>query len=72
MERELTHGIILLAAALHKSQSSPSGGRRNFNKAVAHLQRIPSIYGGIRVLDLVEEARRGLQNPFYQPGFPTL
>lgn len=72
MERELTHGIILLAAALHKSQSSPSGGWRNFRKAVAHLQSIPRVYGGIRVLDLAGEAQRGLQNPFYRPGFPTL
>ncbi|GIW24720.1 DUF309 domain-containing protein [Meiothermus sp.] len=72
-ERELTHGIILLAAALHKAQTNPTGGWRNFDKALKHLENLPQAYQGIRVQALVEEVRRALQdNLQHRPGFPLL
>lgn len=68
-QRELTHGIILLAAALHKAKTNPTGGQRNFAKALKHLDGIPEIYEGIRVADLINETRRALAHPPYQPVF---
>ncbi len=71
-ERELTQGIILLAAALHKARTNPTGGWRNFAKALKHLEKVPLEYQGIRVAALVEEVRRALREPQTQPGFPLL
>lgn len=71
-DRELTHGIILLAAALHKAKTSPTGGWRNFRKALRHLEEIPEIYQGIRVAELIQETRQKLETPSYHPGFPLL
>lgn len=72
-ERELTHGIILLAAALHKAKTNHRSGWRNFDKALKHLQSLPEAYQGIRVRALVEEVRRALQeNLQHQPDFPLL
>jgi predicted metal-dependent hydrolase len=71
-DRELTHGIILLAAALHKARTSPTGGWRNFHKALRHLEDIPETYQGIRVAELIEEVRKTLETPSYRPGFPLL
>jgi predicted metal-dependent hydrolase len=68
-ERELTHGIILLAAALHKAKTSPSGGWRNFAKALRHLEGLPSELEGIAVARLIEEVRNGLEDPEYKPRF---
>ncbi|MCS7069549.1 MAG: DUF309 domain-containing protein [Meiothermus sp.] len=72
-DRELTQGIILLAAALHKAQSSPTGGWRNFDKALKRLEGLPETYQGIQVRALVEEVRRALQNSLQcRPDFPLL
>jgi hypothetical protein len=40
-EREFTHTLILLAAALHKARTSPSGGWRNLAKARRHQSLLP-------------------------------
>lgn len=72
MERELTHGIILLAAALHKSQSSPRGGWRNFQKALRHLEGVPEVYKGILIAELIQETRRTLETASHHPNFPLL
>ena len=72
-ERELTHGVILLAAALHKARSSSNGGWRNFHKALKHLKSLPANYQGIRVRALIEEIRQALQKgPGQVPPFPLL
>ncbi|WP_240637292.1 DUF309 domain-containing protein [Meiothermus hypogaeus] len=72
-DRELTHGIILLAAALHKARTNPRGGWRNFEKALKHLESLPETHQGIRVGALVEEVRRALlQGTPYRPDFPLL
>ncbi len=72
-ERELTHGVILLAAALHKARSSQSGGWRNFHKALGHLKNLPATYQGIRVSALIEETRQALhKGPGQIPPFPLL
>jgi len=71
-ERELTHGVILLAAALYKAKSSETGGWRNFNKALQHLDEISDPFENVRVTALINEVRRALENPPYQPGFPVL
>ena len=61
--RELTQGIILLAAALHKAKTSPSGGWRNFHKALKRFEQIPPGHQGIRVQELIEEVRKALSEP---------
>jgi hypothetical protein len=66
-ERELTQGIILLAAALHKAKTSHSGGWRNFDKAIKHLNEVPGMVEGVGVQALVEEVRRALNEPQYVP-----
>ncbi|WP_337869371.1 DUF309 domain-containing protein [Meiothermus sp.] len=72
-ERELTHGIILLAAALHKARSSSTGGWRNFHKALEHLKNLPANYQGIRVTELIKETYQALQKgPGQIPPFPLL
>ncbi|MCX7782502.1 MAG: DUF309 domain-containing protein [Meiothermus sp.] len=72
-DRELTHGIILLAAALHKARTNPTGGWRNFDKALKRLASLPEAYQGIRVRALVEEVRRALQDNLQnRPDFPLL
>ncbi len=70
-ERELTQGIILLAAALHKARTNPKGGWRNFAKALKHLEQIPPVFAGIRVQEIIEETRQALLNPAYPPRFPV-
>jgi predicted metal-dependent hydrolase len=70
--REFTQGVILLAAALHKAKSSPSGGWRNFAKALRHLEMIPPTYQGVRVAELIEEVRAALRDPDRLPAFPRL
>jgi len=69
LERELTQGIILLAAALHKAKTSPTGGWRNFHKALRHLEPIPAVYAGIKVSALIDEVRKALTDPPYAPEF---
>ncbi len=72
-EREFTHGIILLAAALHKAQTNPRGGWRNFEKALRHLGKTPAVYQGIQVELLIEEVHQALQDRLQsRPGFPLL
>lgn len=71
-EREFTQGVILLAAALHKAKSSPSGGWLNFTKAVRHLEVIPPTYQGVRVAELIEEVQAALRDPERAPAFPYL
>ncbi len=72
-ERELTHGVILLAAALHKAKDNPRGGWRNFHKALKHLKSLPNNYQGIWVTALIEETRQALQKgPGQNPPFPLL
>ncbi|MER3480544.1 MAG: DUF309 domain-containing protein [Meiothermus sp.] len=69
-DREFTQGVILLAAALHKARSSPSGGWRNFAKALRHLEPIPLTYHGVRVDELIEEVSAALRDPKRVPAFP--
>lgn len=71
-ERELTHGIILLAAALHKAKTSERGGWRNFNKALRHLDGVSDPFENVSVTALIHEVRRALEHPPYQPDFPVL
>ena len=71
LERELTQGIILLAAALHKAKTSPSGGWRNFHKALKRLEQIPSTHQGIRVQELIDEVRKALSEPIHIPRWVT-
>ena len=42
-EREFTHTVILLAAALHKARTSPTGGWRNLAKARRHQSLLPPV-----------------------------
>ncbi|WP_084542189.1 DUF309 domain-containing protein [Calidithermus chliarophilus] len=65
--REAVHGLILLAAALHKARSSPTGGWRNFAKALRHLEGLPGVYAGLDLSETVAEVWRALERPGYRP-----
>ncbi|MCX7740378.1 MAG: DUF309 domain-containing protein [Meiothermus sp.] len=70
-ERELTHGVILLAAALHKARTNPQGGWRNYQKAMVRLRGLPSTFAGLHVGRLVEGVRQALQTGLARlPEFP--
>ncbi|WP_018467148.1 DUF309 domain-containing protein [Calidithermus timidus] len=66
-QREVVHGLILLAAALHKARSSPTGGWRNFAKALRHLEGLPGVYAGLDLSQTIAEVRRALEQPGYHP-----
>jgi uncharacterized protein len=65
LDRDLTGGVILLAAALHKARTmgSPRGGRRNFAKALRHLAVVPDDYRGVDVRALEAAVHAGLRDP---------
>lgn len=65
LDRDLTGGVILLAAALHKSRAmgSPRGGRRNFAKALRRLAVVPDHYRGVDVRALEAAVHAGLRDP---------
>ena len=70
--RRLLAGAILLAAALHKAHKmkNPRGGRRNYDKALAHLEHLPERYEGIDVRRLEAEVAQALENPELRPQLP--
>lgn len=67
-DREFTHSVILLAAALHKAKTSPSGGWRNFAKAQKHAALLPPSQLAL-LQPLVNEVQQALQQPGYTPQF---
>lgn len=71
-ERRLLAGTILLAAALHKGHKmqNPRGGRRNYDKALAHLTHLPDRYEGVEVRRLEAEVAQALENPDLRPQLP--
>lgn len=73
-ERRLLAGVILLAAALHKGRKmkNPRGGRRNYDKALAHLEHLPDRYEGVEVRRLEAEVVRALENPELRPQLPLV
>lgn len=74
LERRLLAGVILLAAALHKAHrmENPRGGRRNYDKALAHLGHLPERYEGLEVRRLEAEVARALENPELRPQLPLV
>ncbi|AEB11164.1 DUF309 domain-containing protein [Marinithermus hydrothermalis] len=71
-ERAFLQGVILLAAALHKARTSPTGGRRNYAKALRHLAPLPDVFHGVQVRALELEVHRALLDPGYTPCLPTV
>ena len=73
-ERRLLAGVILLAAALHKAHKmeNPRGGRRNYDKALAHLEHLPDRYEGVEVRRLEAEVARALKDPDLRPQLPLV
>ena len=69
LDKHFYAGIILLAAALHKTRvmNSPRGGRRNYAKALTHLAVIPDQYLGIDVRSLKAKVHSALSNPTERP-----
>ena len=53
-ERDALHGVILLAAALHKARhmGSARGGRRNYAKALMALSGVPDVWRGVDIRGL--------------------
>ena len=74
LERRLLAGVILLAAALHKGHKmqNPRGGRRNYDKALAHLTHLPERYEGIEVRRLEAEVAGALEDPNVRPQLPLV
>lgn len=64
-EREFTHTLILLAAALHKARSSPTGGWRNLAKARRHQAQLPPQHAAVLepLVQQVVHALEGLPHP---------
>ena len=73
-ERRLLAGAILLAAALHKAyrMGNPRGGRRNYDKALAHLAHLPDRYEGVEVRRLEAEVAQALDDPDLRPQLPLV
>ena len=74
LERRLLAGVILLAAALHKAHKmqNPRGGRRNYDKALAHLEHLPERYKGVEVRRLEVKVAQALEDPDLRPQLPLV
>lgn len=70
LEKEWLAGVILVAAALHKGRTSPTGRRRNLAKALRHLEQVPPDYQGFPVAEFRVQVVAALQNPELTPLFP--
>lgn len=71
LEKEWLAGVILVAAALHRGRSSPTGRRRNLAKALRHLEQVPADYQGFPVAEFRAQVVEALQNPELTPLFPA-
>lgn len=69
LDKHFYGGVILLAAALHKSRAmgSERGGRRNYAKALAHLALLPDRYRGVEVRGLEAAVHAALGDPSLYP-----
>lgn len=65
-ERELVHGVIQLAAALHKAKTNRRGAWRLFKKALGHLRKVPDLDAEA----LAAGVRQALMDPSFKPDFP--
>jgi predicted metal-dependent hydrolase len=74
LEKRFLGGLILLAAALHKSRrmGSPRGGRRNYAKALAKLALVGDRYQGVDVRELEARVHRALRDTSVRPAIPEL
>ena len=68
--RDWLAGVILVAAALHKGRTSPTGRQRNLAKALRHIEQVPSDYQGFPVAEFRAQVVAALQNPELTPLFP--
>jgi predicted metal-dependent hydrolase len=70
-ERHFVQGLILLAAALHKRWHHGSLTHRNYHKATAHLDRLPTwpggSYGGVDLVRLRREVWEALEQEGMYP-----
>lgn len=73
-EKEFYAGVILLAAALHKTRKMESsrGGRRNYAKALVHLAVVPDSFHGVNVRELEAIVHDALRHPYKEPKIPLL
>lgn len=73
-QRHFFSGMILLAAALHKTRGmgSQRGGRRNYAKALKHLALVPNRYFGIDVRELEARVHMALRDTSAIPRIPRL
>ncbi|HWG84949.1 MAG TPA: DUF309 domain-containing protein [Deinococcales bacterium] len=72
LEAHYVQGLILLAAAIHKRRhyGSERGGQRNLEKALRHLEHVPSVHDGLDLAWLAGEVRRALDDPSLTPQLP--
>lgn len=66
-ERHFVQGLILLAAALHKRWHHGSRAHRNYHKALAHLDSLPPVYGGVDLARLRRDVWEALQREEARP-----
>lgn len=66
-DRLALQALILLAAALHKRWHHGSLTGRNFVKAEAYLERLPSTYRGLDLAGLRADVRLALDDPQQRP-----
>lgn len=71
-EKRFLGGLILLAAALHKSRhmASARGGRRNYAKALSKLALVPDRYWSVDVRKLEELVHVALRDETVHPRIP--
>ncbi|MFC4454312.1 DUF309 domain-containing protein [Deinococcus sonorensis] len=69
--RHFVQGLILLAAALHKRWHHGSTGLRNYHKALAHLEPLPDLYGGVRLRQLEQQVLQALSQDGMYPQLPV-
>ena len=69
LDKHFYGGLILLAAALHKTRAMDSarGGRRNYAKALAHLALLPDEHRGLNLRAIEAEVHKALGEPDLRP-----
>lgn len=71
-ERDVLHGVILLAAALHKARNmgSARGGRRNYAKALMALSGVPDEWRGVDIREFEAVTHVALRDLAHTPIVP--
>lgn len=74
LDKSFYSGVILLAAALHKTRvmKNARGGRRNYAKALKHLALVPDQFKQTDVRELEALVHSALRDASFKPIVPAL